>query len=254
MDWDISHILADWDFEPGGAIVRRFIGKDGVEKIQMRIDLGILQMNADGRPDGKLPYGKPSYFDHLRDKLEDFEEKHNGDDDGFQLESKECHKLQQEAIQYHHRYICYFQLEDYANVVRDTERNLDAISFVVQYCPSEENIWSLRQLTPQLLMMRTRSTAAQYLALGNHSKAITNVEEGLEQLRAFYDSVSRPDLAEDSSELQALETWLEELKDQRPLSKREKLEIELNEAIRQENFEKAAKVRDEIKNLESSSN
>lgn len=251
MNWDISHILSDWDFEPGEAMVRKFIGKDGIEKIQMRIDLGILQMNADGRPDGKLPYGKVSYFDHLRDKLEDFELEHDGEDEGFQLESKECQKLQQEAIQYHHRYICYFQLEDYANVVRDTERNLDAIAFATEYCPSEENIWSLRQLTPQLLMMRTRATAAQFLALNKHNKAIQNVEEGLDQLRDFYDSVARPDLAEESGELQALETWLEELKDQRPLSKREKLENELNEAIKQENFEKAAQVRDQIKDLDA---
>ena len=48
MNWDISHILSDWDFEPGEAMVRRFIAKDGVEKIQMRIDLGVLQMNSDG--------------------------------------------------------------------------------------------------------------------------------------------------------------------------------------------------------------
>tara|TARA_A100001037_G_C15113087_1_gene620013 strand:- start:948 stop:1703 length:756 start_codon:yes stop_codon:yes gene_type:complete len=251
MNWDISHILSDWDFEPGEAMVRRFIAKDGVEKIQMRIDLGVLQMNSDGRPDGKLPFGKTSYFDHLQEKLRAFESEHNGEDAGFELESKECQKLQQEAIQYHHRYICYFQLEDYANVVRDTERNLDAIAFASQYSPSDENIWSLRQLTPQLLMMRTRATAAQFLALEEHGSAIKNVEEGLQQLRDFYESVSRPDLAEDSGELQALATWLEELKDQRPLSKRERLENELNEAIQQENFERAAQVRDQIKELDT---
>ena len=249
MNWDISHILSDWDFEPGEAMVRKLIGKDGIEKIQMRIDLGILQMNAEGRPDGKLPFGKASFFDHLRDKLETFEAENDGDDEGFQLESKECQKLQQEAIQYHHRYICYFQLEDYANVVRDTERNLDAIAFATDYSHSEENIWNLRQLTPQLLMMRTRATAAQFLALEKHNTAIRNVEEGLDQLQEFYDSVSRPDLAEESGEMQALETWLQELKEQRPMSEREKLEIELSEAIKQENFEKAAEVRDQIKAL-----
>ncbi len=254
MNWDISHILNDWHFKPGEAMVRRFIGKDGVEKIQMRIDLGILQMNAAGRPDGKLPHGKPSYFKHLQDKLEHFEAENSGADNEFQLKSRECYKLQQEAIQYHHRYICYFQLEDYANVIRDTERNLEAISFAIQYAPSEENTWNLRQLTPQLLMMRTRATAAQCLTRNNHSQAIRNIKEGLDQLRAFYHSISRPELADNSSEAQALETWMEELKDQRPLSKRERLERELYKAIQQENFEKAAKVRDEIRNLESSSN
>ncbi len=246
----MSHILTEWDFEPGEAMVRRFIGKDGVEKIQMRIDLGILQMNADGRPDGKRPYGKTSYFEHMRETALAYEAENDGGPD-FQLDPKQCQKLQQEAIQYHHRYICYFQLEDYAKVVRDTERNLDAIDFAATYSPSEDVIWSLRQLTPQLLMMRTRATAAQHLARDNHNEAIVNVEEGLHELQSFYDSVSRPDLAEDSGEMQALETWLEELRDQRPLSKREKLENELNEAIQQENFERAAQVRDEIKALDT---
>lgn len=255
MNWDISHLLNDWRFKPGENMVRRFIGTDGVEKIQMRIDLGILQMNASGRPDGKHPHGKPSYFDYLQAKLKHFVAENEGANDEFLLQSKECYKLQQEAIQYHHRYICYLQLEDYANVIRDTERNLKAISFAIQYAPSEENIWNLRQLTPQLLMMRTRAAAAQWLKQKkNYSQAIRNIEEGLKQLRSFYDSDSRSDTADASSEIRALEIWLEELKDQRPLSKREKLERELNRAIQQENFEKAAKVRDEIRNLESPSN
>lgn len=255
MNWDISHILDHWRFKPGENMVRRFVGTDGVEKIQMRIDLGILQMNAAGRPDGKHPHGKPSYFDYLQAKLKHFVAENDGTGDEFLLRSKECYKLQQEAIQYHHRYICYLQLEDYANVVRDTERNLKAISFAVQYAPSEEITWNLRQLTPQLLMMRTRATASQWLKQKkNYNQAIRNVQKGLEQLRSFYDSVSRSDLADASGEIRALEIWLEELKDQRPLSKREELERKLRKAIQQENFEKAAQVRDEIRNLESPSN
>lgn len=250
MSWDISDILSDWDFEAGDTMVRRFIGSDGVEKLQMRIDLGILQMNADGRPDGKLPHGKDSYFAHLKGKLEDYESS-RGNDEGFQLKPEECQKLQQESIQYHHRYICYFQLEDYAKVIRDTEHNLDAIAFATKYGRSEENLWRFKQFTPQLLMMRTRATAAQLLAKNKHNRAIENVEKGLKQLRDFFTSVDRPDLAQESGEVQVLETWLEELKNQRPLSKREKLELELDKAIQQENFEKAAKVRDQIKGLES---
>ena len=103
-------------------------------------------------------------------------------------------------------------------------------------------------------MMRTRAAASQRLKQDNYNQAIRNIEEGLEQLRSFYNSVSRSDLVDASSEIRALEIWLEELKDQQPLSKREKLERELSKAIQQENFEKAAKVRDEIRNLESSSN
>src|SRR2546423_6742700 len=60
MDLDISHLLAQWEYKPGQVVVRKIKGKNGKEKIQLRVDLGILQMNVEGRPDGKRPLGHPS--------------------------------------------------------------------------------------------------------------------------------------------------------------------------------------------------
>ena len=51
MNFDISHLLDQWDYQPGQVVVRKFVGKDGQEKIQLRVDLGLLQMNAEGRPE-----------------------------------------------------------------------------------------------------------------------------------------------------------------------------------------------------------
>ena len=31
MDFDISHLLDQWDYQPGQVVVRRFKGKDGKE-------------------------------------------------------------------------------------------------------------------------------------------------------------------------------------------------------------------------------
>ena len=60
MDFDISPLLDHWAYKPGQVVVRKFKGKDGKEKIQLRVDLGLLQMNAEGRPDGKRPFGHNS--------------------------------------------------------------------------------------------------------------------------------------------------------------------------------------------------
>ena len=49
MNFDISHLLEQWEYQPGQVVVRRFVGKDGIEKIQLRVDLGLLQMNRQGR-------------------------------------------------------------------------------------------------------------------------------------------------------------------------------------------------------------
>ena len=70
MNFDISHLLEQWDYQPGQVVVRRFVGKDGTEKIQLRVDLGLLQMNAHGRPDGKRPFGNPSLLDYYLAKLQ----------------------------------------------------------------------------------------------------------------------------------------------------------------------------------------
>src|SRR5205823_9493611 len=106
MDFDISHLLDQWDYQPGQVVVRRFKGKDGKEKIQLRVDLGLLQMNAEGRPDGKRPFGHVSLFDYFRSRLHKHLAAHDGNADEFKLLPEDCAKLQLETLQYHHRYIC----------------------------------------------------------------------------------------------------------------------------------------------------
>jgi len=127
MTFDLTDMLQDWDYKPGQVVARRFQGKDG-EKIQLRVDLGILQMNVEGRPDGKKPMGHESWFHFYRKRAEQAPAAADGGDPDFALGSEECGRLQQESIQYHHRYICFFQLQDYAAVERDCARNLEVFS------------------------------------------------------------------------------------------------------------------------------
>jgi hypothetical protein len=44
---DISPILQHWPYHPNNINVRLIEGADGKKKIQMRLDLGILQMEMD---------------------------------------------------------------------------------------------------------------------------------------------------------------------------------------------------------------
>jgi hypothetical protein len=251
MDFDISQLLDHWEYQPGQVVVRKFKAKDGQEKIQLRVDLGLLQMNADGRPDGKRPFGHTSLLEYHQARLYKHLAAHDGNDDRFILKPEECAKLQLEALQYHHRYICLLQLEDYAGVVRDAERNLAVFDFVEKHAESEELAWSLRQFQPQLLMILTRARGAQALKSDDYTQAFRLIDEGLEQIRAFYREHANAEAAEQSSEILSLEDWLEEIRARRPLSQRERLERALSEAVKSENYEKAAKVRDELRNLKS---
>ena len=57
MNYDISDILQQWHHKPGEVTVRRITSSDGQPRIQMRLDLGLLQMEIEGRPDGHKPHG-----------------------------------------------------------------------------------------------------------------------------------------------------------------------------------------------------
>ena len=72
---------------------------------------------------------------------------------------------------------------------------------------------------------------------------------GLEEIRQFYRDQERSDLLDQSGEIISLEAWLEEIRSKRPMSPREKLELALDEAVQNEDYEKAAQVRDKLKNL-----
>jgi len=186
MDFDISRLLENWEYEPGQVVVRRFKAKDGTEKIQLRVDLGMLQMNAEGRPDGKKPFGYVSLLEYYQARLYKHLAASGGSDESFKLKAEECAKLQLEALQYHHRYICMLELGDYAGVIRDAERNLAAFDFAGKHAESEELAWSLRQFEPQLRLILTRARGAQALKAEDFSLAVQQVEEGIEKIRACY--------------------------------------------------------------------
>jgi hypothetical protein len=249
MDFDISHLLKQWEFQPGQVVTRRFKAKDGREQIQLRLDLGLLQMNVDGRPDGKRPFGYGSLFDYYRARLRKYRAAHDGSDEGFKLKAEDCVRLQLETLQYHNRYICLLQLEDHARVIRDAERNLAVFDFVGKHTECEEMAWSLHQFRAQLLMILTRARAAQALETEDYVMAIRHIEEGLEKIRAFYHEHGHAEAAETSGEVLSLEAWLEEIRAKRPLSAQERLERALHEAINREDYERAAQVRDALRNL-----
>jgi hypothetical protein len=249
MSFDISALLDQWDYLPGQVVVRKFRGKDGQEKIQLRVDLGLLQMNAQGRPDGKRPYGRESLLEYYQDCLGKFKREHAGDDCDFRLTAEDCSRLQQEFIQYHHRYICLFQLEEFDAVIEDTERNLNVFNFVEKYAGMDDG-WALQQFRPQCLMMRIRARGAVALKEDRYDQVIRLVESGLEEIRQFYRDHERQDLMEQSVEIQSLEVWLEEIQSKRPMTAREKLESALNEAVKNEDYEKAALVRDKLRRME----
>jgi tetratricopeptide (TPR) repeat protein len=247
MSLDLNTVLRDWPHEPGLIKVRKVAGLDGREKLQLRIDLGVLQMEMIGRPDGQRPHGCESLLAYHQNRAELAE----ASGDTYRLSSEECSELQQEAIQYYHRYVSLFQLNEFTGVVRDTQRNLDLFNFVDQHTDRDEVIWNFQQFRPYVLMMNTRAKASILLADSKFQEAIREIERGRDVIMEFFQQSSFPELASKSSEIAFLEEWLQEVSAKRPRTKLEIMEREMETAIAKEFYERAAELRDAIRLLKA---
>ena len=247
MSLDLNTILKDWPHENGNIKVRKIAGLDGREKLQLRVDLGVLQMELAGRPDGRRPHNCESLLEYHQRRAARAAAK----GETYELAPEQCAELQQEGIQYYHRYLSLFQINDFDGVVRDTQRNLDLFTFVSQHTDREEFSWSLQQFRPYVLMMNTRAKASIFLGQGKFAEAIAEIERGREAIVDFLQQSNFPELVSKSSEIAFLDEWLEEVKAKRPLSKLEIMRREMETAIAKELYERAAELRDAIKLLQA---
>lgn len=239
MDHDIGNLLNEWDFNPDEFLARRIKTPDGSEKIQIRIDMGILQLETNGRPDGLQPHGCNSLLDYYIAQAEE---------DDFTLDEDECEDLFQEAWQFYHRYLSLFYLEDYQGVVADTEHTLNVFDLVDEYAPNDEIRWYFEQYYPHAIMMQTRARAMMALDSEDYPAALLAVEKGIAHIETFVEEWET-EIEEDLPEIAFLREWHEELEQERPLTQREQLERDLKAAVEDDDFEEAARLRDKIKKL-----
>ena len=108
---DLNDLLEGWPHEPGQVKARKIVGRDGFEKIQLRIDLGLIQMELNGRPDGVRPHGCESLLHYHQAKSA----MTKSGERGYELSEGDVAALQQEGAQYYHRYLSLFQLRDFQN-------------------------------------------------------------------------------------------------------------------------------------------
>jgi hypothetical protein len=205
-------------------------------------------MELNGRPDGVRPHGCESLLHYHQAKLAAVK----AGDKTYSLSEADVSALQQEGAQYYHRYLSLFQLRDFQNVIRDTERNLEMLDFVSDYATDEDSKWNLEQFRPYVLMMNTRARASLELKEGNTGGAVKMIEAGKLKIEAFYRSIGQPEWIESSNELVFLTDWLKEIRDAVPLTPLELMERDLKRAIADEAYERAAELRDAIRSLQIS--
>ena len=252
MSRDMTDLLNEWSFDPE-ANVRKISGRDGVAKIQIRVDQGafqgILQLNLDGRPDGRRPHGQDFALDYYRGSLEQYRREHGASDAGFALDEAACRELFDEGSRLYKRYAFLIQLNDFRRVVRDTERNMELFRFVNRYAESEEDRDNLEKWWPYIL--RINGVARAMLAIGDedYDGALAIVQRTRVRIDTWPEVEAEEFFLERERSEAALEELEQEILEKKPLSQQEQLERWLQEAVDSEEFEKAALLRDELKKL-----
>jgi len=245
---DISPVLKGWDYEPGTISVRKISGVDGLDKLQMRVDLGLLQMEVHGRPDGQRPHGCESLLEYYENLLSE-DRKANGTELGFHLTPTQCQSLRDEAYMYYQRYVSLFVLEEFAGVVRDTARNLRVLDICHRYAVEENDRMVLEQYRPYLTMMNARAAASVLTAAGNYVDALKTVRDAMRKIKRFLTRYGQADAYAKTDAVKVLKRLARELRAKLPVDPLEQLQSQLQKAIRAEHYEEAAKLRDEINRI-----
>ena len=235
---DIDEILTHWPFDPMSVNVR-MLETAQREILQMRIDMGVLQLEIEGRPDGNRPHGSATYFEFLKKQAIESRE--------FELDEDSCLEIDREFVQFYHRRVCWLQLKRFDRAVSDADHTLQLMDFCKEFSPDDQWTISHEQYRPFVLYHRTQAAALAHIDTDEDDAAqhaIDEVNNGLERMRTLFVEYEAEEQYDEDELVQRLIEFREGL--------REKYEVgrtiveQLADAIASEDYELAAALRDQL--------
>ena len=235
---DIDAVLEGWRYSPGEVNARLLKTHNGREVLQMRIDMGLLQMETELRPDGDKPHGAETYYDYLVGEV-------IREGDSFQIGQEQRAEADREFIQFYHRRLCWLSLREYRRAAQDAQHSLSFMDFIREHSSDDEWTLSHEQYRPFVLFHRVQATSLAELEEHGAEAAIIEINSGLEQFRHLFERYDAADQYEDDELVMRLEEMRENVRQRYEVGST--LTEQLDEAVRTENYELAAKLRDRIR-------
>ncbi|MCA9149784.1 MAG: UvrB/UvrC motif-containing protein [Planctomycetales bacterium] len=231
----IDDILEKWPYEPNSVSVRIVPGRDGRDVIQMRIEMGLLQLEIEGRPDGDRPGGFDTYFAYLQNQC--------SENPAMQMTEEQCSEADREFVQFYHRRICWLAIREFENAMRDADHTLGLMDFCQKHSPDENWTMTHEQYRPFVLFHRTQAATLCALAEDNAEAAIEAVNQGLQQLHTLFRSFESEEFDENELVMRLVELR-ESVREKFSVGRT--LEEQLGDAIASEQYELAAQLRDQL--------
>lgn len=255
MSLDLEQLVDDWDRPLNGSIAARLIrGTDGEDQLQLRVDLGLLQMFPDGRPDGRRFHGFAGTVDFVQHEM-----RVHG-----QFGAELWQEVDRELQQFNYRRLAFggmaedaLQRQDRASAIdhlRRAVRDIDQCLLLLRTLEERQGgiPGAHASLIPSLLYNRAKMLSRLREAQERYEEAVEALEGGIGSLEDILTRLGFDDQARhhDPGLIYLRQTA-------RNLRLAHGIELTLRErlaaAISGEDFELAARLRDEYKRREKPS-
>ncbi|RUL88127.1 hypothetical protein TsocGM_09095 [Tautonia sociabilis] len=265
MRRDIDEALRGWPYDPeiDEVEAREVRARDGRTVVQVRIDLGILQMELDGRPDGACPRGFTTYLDYLRHRSRIRRRRRNAPVDSgpsaWTMSAEQCSEADRELVQFYHRRVAMLALQHYDRALRDADHSLSLMDFIADFGPTPDYVDRHERLRGGILFDRTQAAAAMALERSRPEEAIDAIREGIDRLERHCreqspaEDLGRTEFLAGSEELESSDLAFVERLRRLEAEVRHHFEVpktlkeQLDEAVEHEDYETAARLRDQIR-------
>lgn len=250
MTLDLNDLLADWNCPAGEICARVVVGRDGAELLQLRVDLGVMQMFPDGPPDGRRFRGLPSVLEYCQHELRLA---------GSQLTPADWRELEREVHQLNYRRLALTSLAEAAlgrgdeqaarlhlcRALRDTQTCLTSLRLAAARGGAGFSPTAMALRTTLVFHLGRLSVQLRIVEKA-YEEAVEEAVRGVRRLDALLAELGLDgeQRAQDPgiTFLRRLEQRLRR-EYEIPATRRERLE----QAIAQEDFETAARLRDELR-------
>jgi hypothetical protein len=240
----LDFLFADWPYEFGEVSARMVQGADGRDVLQLRVEMGVLQMEVAGRPDGSQPGGFITCSDWLHTKAAE-------EGEAFVLDDQRCMEIDREFVQFFHRRVAWLALREFERAVADADHTLTLMDFSSLHAPDVDWAEMHEQYRPFVLFHRTQAAALGMLEADGAEAAIAEIEAGMKTIRAVLELDQEAGDVDEDELLLKLSEMKEAVAEHYEVQ--ESLTQRLADAIAAEQYELAAQLRDQLSRKQRSS-
>lgn len=181
MSLDLAGILANWKAGAGGICTRIIVDADGQDQIQLQVEMGVLQMQVNGRPDGLRYHGHVYAAEFIEHEL--------AIENNVSEEDWEA--LERELQQLNYRRLSLAALVDEAVQADDRQRAVELIDRALEdidYCLRVTSLLdaspdgcdaTYANMRPALVFNRARLRSRRFVLLGEFEEAIDAALAGI---------------------------------------------------------------------------